>query len=128
MTHTVPGAGGYWGVTAVTARDQVVLLRALAQPGLLSASRRTYILNLMRSVIASQRWGVPTAAPDDTDVANKNGWLPSATEGWRINSIGYITGDDRRYAIAVLSTSNPSMATGISRIETVVKAIHRTLA
>jgi hypothetical protein len=127
MSHTIPGSGGYWGLTQVTARDQIVLLRTLAQPGLLSASRRAYLLGLMRSVIADQRWGVPAGAPDDAIVANKNGWLPSATVGWRINSIGYVTGDDLRYAIAVLSVSNPSMETGISRIQAVAKAIHRTL-
>jgi beta-lactamase class A len=128
MTRTTLDPAGRWGITQVTARDQVILLRALAQPSLLSAGRRAYILSLMRSVPASQRWGVPAGAPAGTTVANKNGWLPRATKGWRINSIGYVTGRGHRYVIAILSDTNPSMGTGISRIQKVTKTIHRTLA
>lgn len=128
MNQTKVSPGGSWGLTQVTAHDQVVLLRVLADPGLLSGSRRNYELKLMRSVISSQRWGVPDGAPGGTTVANKNGWLPRATKGWRINSIGLITGSGHRYAIAIVSDTNPSMSAGVDRIEKVARAIHSVLA
>jgi beta-lactamase class A len=127
MNQTTIDPAGDWGLTQVTAHDQVVLLRALADPGLLSAASRNYELTLMRSVEADQRWGVSADAPDGATVANKNGWLPGAAGGWTINSIGLITGSGHKYAIAVLSDTNPSMSVGVERVEEVSDAINDAL-
>lgn len=60
MTHTVPGAGGYWGLTQVTAQDQQRLLLLLtAKNSVLTDSARSYELGLMRKVVSGQRWGTP---------------------------------------------------------------------
>jgi len=57
----------------------------------------------------------------------KNGWLPRATHGWRVHSLG-IFGDDRRdYMIAVLTQDNPSLKQGIIAIERVSRIVHGTL-
>jgi beta-lactamase class A len=118
---------GYWGLTQVTAYDQVVLLRVLADPGLLSVASRNYELTLMRSVEDDQRWGVSDGAPSGATVANKNGWLPGGAAVWTINSIGLITGSGHKYAIAVLSDINPSMSVGVERVEEVSDAINDAL-
>ena len=73
----------------------------------------------MAQVIPSQRWGVPAGAPADLTVHVKNGWLPLATHGWRIHSIGCFTGHHRGYSIVVLTEDNPTMAYGITTIERV---------
>jgi beta-lactamase class A len=128
MDQTTTDPSGDWGLTRVTAHDQVVLLRALADPGLLNAASRNYELTLMRSVEADQRWGVSAGAPSGTTVAIKNGWLPQDTgAGWWINSIGLVTGTGHKYAIAVLSDGSPSMDDGVDGVESVADAINDAL-
>jgi beta-lactamase class A len=127
MDQTRPGRGGYWGLTQVTAHDEMLLLELLTLPNpVLSAASRSYQLALMARVIPSQRWGTPAGAPGDVTVHVKNGWLPD-DDGWHVNSIGAFTGKGRSYAIAVLTDDNPSERYGIDTIERVARAVHRDL-
>ena len=57
----------------------------------------------------------------------KNGWLPLATHGWRINSIGGFTGHGGDYSIVVLTQDNPTMAYGTATIEAIAQAINHDL-
>jgi hypothetical protein len=117
MASTTPGPGGYWGLTATTAPDQVRLVRALAYPTtVLGNASRDYEETLMRTVTPSQRWGVTGGVPSAATVALKNGWLPRSN-GWVINSVGHVRGADRDYAIAVLTSGSPSMGYGIATVE-----------
>jgi hypothetical protein len=128
MRETILGPGGAWGLTQVTAHDEMLLLRLLLAPNtVLSSNSRAYALGLMAQVIPSQRWGVPAGAPTTVTVHVKNGWLPLATHGWRINSIGGFTWPTGWYSIVVLSMDNPSMPYGIASVEAIAKAIHRDL-
>jgi hypothetical protein len=62
MRQTVLGPGGYWGLTQVTAHDEMLLLRLLLTPNtVLSGNSRAYALGLMARVISSQRWASPRA-------------------------------------------------------------------
>jgi beta-lactamase class A len=128
MKQTVLGPGGYWGLTQITAHDEMLLLRLLLtkNPVLDLASRR-YALSLMAQVTPSQRWGVPAGAPTRLTVHVKNGWLPLQNHGWRVHSIGCFTGRRGDYSIVVLTENNPTMAYGIRTIETIARAIHREL-
>lgn len=123
MNQTTIDPRDDWGLTRVTAHDEVVLLRVLTEPGVLSTEQRTYALTLMRSVRGDQRWGVTAGAPSGTMTANKNGWLP-ATGGWRVNSIGVVSGAGHKYALAVLSDTHPSMTAGRKLVEEVAEAVH----
>lgn len=128
MTQTSLGPGGYWGLTQVTAHDQMLLLRLLMTANaVLSSASRAYALTLMSQVIASQRWGVPAGAPASVTVHVKNGWLPRATHGWRIHSMGSFTWNRGWYSIVVLTQDNPTMAYGIATIEAIARVIHRHL-
>jgi beta-lactamase class A len=128
MRQTVLGPGGYWGLTQITAHDEMLLLRLLLirNPVLDVASRR-YALRLMSQVIPSQRWGVPAGVPARLTVHVKNGWLPLTGHGWRIHSIGCFTGRHRGYSIVVLTQNNPTMAYGIHTIEAIARAVNRDL-
>jgi beta-lactamase class A len=128
MKQTRLGADGYWGLTKITAHDEVVLLRLLLHhnPVLDLASRR-YALGLMTQVIAWQRWGVPAGAPARLTVHVKNGWMPLAPHGWRVNSIGCFTGHHGGYSIVVLTQNNPTLAYGIGTIQAIARAVHRAL-
>jgi beta-lactamase class A len=126
MTQTSLGPSGYWGLTQVTAHDYMLLLRLLMTANaVLSANSRAYALGLMAQVIASQRWGTPAGAPSTVTVHVKNGWLPRATHGWRIHSMGCFTWYGGWYSIVVLTQDNPTMAYGISTVEAIARVIHR---
>ncbi|GGX19676.1 serine hydrolase [Streptomyces chryseus] len=128
MTDTVPGTGGYWGLTQITARDEQKLLALLtAKNTVLSDGARKYTLGLMAKVVSSQRWGTPAGAPSTAKIQVKNGWLPRSTHGWRVHSIGAFTGTRHDYAITVLSHDNPTMNDGVNTIQAVSRAIHKAL-
>jgi hypothetical protein len=129
MTGTQLGQDGYWGLTQVTAQDEMLLLKLLDAPNpVLDGVSRAYELGLMSQVIPSQRWGTPYGAPADVTVHVKNGWLPDPL--WHINSLGVFTGKagtDRNYLIAVLTDDNPSEADGIDTVQSVAEVVHRDL-
>lgn len=116
LRATTPGPYGYWGLTVTTAPDQVVLVDHFARRNpVLTDSMRSYGLTLMQHVNSSQNWGVTAGA--GTDNAVKNGWLPRS-DGWHVNSIGYLDDAPRSYSMAALTSSpSASMITLISRIE-----------
>ncbi|MFI8435783.1 serine hydrolase [Streptomyces sp. NPDC079020] len=128
MTRTVPGSGTYWGLTRITAQDELRLLTLLtAKNAVLTDASRAYELGLMRKVVPAQRWGTPAGAPTGADVQVKNGWLPRATHGWRVHSIGAFTGKGHDYALTVLTHDNRTMNDGINTIQAVARAVHRDL-
>jgi beta-lactamase class A len=127
MRHTILDPGGAWGLTEITAADEALLLRLLlTQNRVLSTSARDYALSLMAHVIPAQRWGAPVGASARLTAHVKNGWLPLATHGWRVHSIGGFTGRGG-YSIVVLTQDNPTMAYGIDTIEAIAEVINRDL-
>jgi beta-lactamase class A len=128
MHQTRLGPGGYWGLTQITAHDELLLLRLLLSKNrVLDTRSRDFALNLMAAVIPSQRWGVPAGAPTMFTVHVKNGWLPLDPYGWRVNSIGCFTRPHRSYSIVVLTQANPTMAYGVRTIEDAAEVINRAL-
>lgn len=129
MNQTIPGPGGYWGLTQITARDELRLLRLLTTANaLLSRTARSYELGLMSRVDPAQRWGVSAGVPAGMTVELKNGWLPLSSGGWRINSIGCVSGAHVRYCIAALSDGNPTMAYGVRTVADVARIINGALS
>jgi hypothetical protein len=128
MRHTVLAYA--WGLSQLTAQDELILLRVLANPGrVLSTASRRYALRLMAEVIPSQRWGVPAGAPRGVTVSVKNGWLPDPQTGaWHVNSIGSFSGKGISYQIAILTSGNPSEGYGIDTIQAAARVINRDLA
>ncbi|MFI0987153.1 serine hydrolase [Streptomyces exfoliatus] len=128
MTRTVPGSGGYWGLTQINVTDEQRLLSLItARNSVLSDNSRAYILKLMGNVVTSQKWGTPAGAPSTVSVHVKNGWLQRATRGWRVHSIGTFKGGGHDYTITVLTDGNSSMSYGVNTIQAVAKVIHRDL-
>ncbi|WP_189187648.1 serine hydrolase [Streptomyces albiflavescens] len=123
---TLLGPDGYWGLTRTTAADQMRLLDVLTNARSFLKTR-AYGLKLMSQVRTDQRWGVPSGMPKGLTAQVKNGWLPRATHGWRVHSVGAFTGPNRTYRIVVLSHDNPTMAYGVRTIERIAQAVHRGL-
>ncbi|AQY20567.1 hypothetical protein T261_07668 [Streptomyces lydicus] len=128
MRHTVPGKGGAWGLTQITADDELALMRLLTSPNtVLTPSDRAYALDLMHRVEPDQQWGVPAGAPASATVHVKNGWLPRKTNGWRVHSVGAFTGNGHDYGMVVLSHGNRTMDYGVATIEAAARVIQRDL-
>jgi hypothetical protein len=125
MKATTPSTA--WGLTVTTAADQIILLEHVVLPNPeLSTASRDYMLSLLESVTPSQVWGVSAGAVPGTTVALKNGWLPVGAT-WQVNSIGWISGSDRNYVIAVLTSGDPSESYGIASISLVADSAWETL-
>ncbi len=128
MDETTPNAAGYWGLSWTTASDQLKLLRrVMLRNRLLDYRSRAYEYELMRRVIASQRWGVSAGVGGHAAVALKNGWLPLHPGDWQVNSIGKVAGSRHRYLIAVLTSGQPTEGYGIATIERISAATWRAL-
>jgi beta-lactamase class A len=129
MSRTIPGADGYWGLTQISAGDEMLLMNLLALKNtVLTDASRGYTLGLMYKVVSSQRWGVSAGAPSTARVQIKNGWLSRATLGWRVHSVGAFTSGGHSYTISVLGHSNSTMQYGVDTIQNVARAVHRDLA
>ena len=126
--NAVDEAGYSWGDTTTTAADQLQLLRQVfTTSSVLNASNRGYIKSLMSEVESDQRWGVSAAADDPSasgsDYMLKNGWLPRRTTNlWEINSIGEVQHGGQQYLVAVLSSGNKTMDSGISVVQQLARA------
>jgi hypothetical protein len=128
MHSTHPGPGGLWGLTQITAYDELTLLKMLTTQGeVLTDRSRAYLLGLMNDVTPGQRWGTPAGAPRGIHVHVKNGWLPRATHRWRVHSLGTFSGKGHDYMFAVLTQDDPSMSYGVTSIERVARAVHHDL-
>jgi hypothetical protein len=147
MTQTVPGTDGHWGLTQVTARDQMRLLKLLTTPnGILPPAARSYELGLMARVDPSQRWGISAGVPAGMTVKLKNGWLPIGRADWQINSIGCVSGKarppgtapgrpafparpgaGRQYCLVVLTEDNPTMAYGVQTVSEISRIVNAEL-
>ncbi len=112
-----------WSFTLITPRAMTELLRQLANGRLLSAAHRRYALALMRTVIASQRFGVGDTAPAGATVALKNGWVPAADGRWAVNSSGIVTVGARSYVVSVYTRSNGSYGGGVGIVRQVAGAV-----
>ncbi len=132
MTHTELSYS--WGLTLLTAQDELRLLDVLVYPGkVLSTASRLYVLYLMKNVTPSQRWGVPDGAPKDVTVHVKNGWLPYPdtnmnADDWHINSIGAFNGHDINYEIVILTDGAQSEGYGIYTVQAAAEVINKDLA
>ncbi len=125
MSGTEPN--GQWGLTRTTALDEVRLLDRIAHGDLLGRGDRDRLLALMRSVESTQRWGVDHELPGSATAALKNGWYPA--EGvWRVHSMGWVSGPDSDYTIAVLSSRHASFDAGVEVVERVAGAVNAALA
>jgi len=131
MTQTVLNSSA-WGLTRITAHDELRQLQVLTNSTVINSASRSYVLTLMSEVIASQRWGVSAGAPSVEKLHIKNGWLPyPGAADWNINSIGAFTGPNN-YQIVILtaphSGGTQSESYGITTIQSAATVFNKDLA
>jgi Beta-lactamase enzyme family len=119
---------GWWGLWRTTPGDLNRMVGAvLSSDAVLDGSRRAVARFLMADVIAEQRWGVFAPESSRVHVAAKNGWGP-LPDGYRLNSAGWVSTDDREYQLAILSNSPDGFRYGRRTISEVADICHRAMA
>jgi hypothetical protein len=112
MTNYVPG-GGTWGFTEVSAADLARFF--YNQDKLIPRRFDGYARWLLSGIEAGERWGIPAVARPEFSVFFKGGWLPEI-EGL-VNQAARLERPGIKFALAVLSTHDPSMEYGERTIE-----------
>lgn len=118
-----------WGISTTTPADWAHLMDQMVQGGsVLSATDTAYIRSLMSQVTPEQRWGVANPPVTGATLAlTKNGWLPYKGV-WRVNSMGYIEGQGRKYTLAMLSQSPKGFDYGVQTLNGLSTTIFGALA
>jgi Beta-lactamase enzyme family len=126
MEHTHMGKG-WWGLWRTTPGDLNLMVGAvLSSDAVLDGARRATARFLMADVVPEQRWGVFAPESGRVHVAAKNGWGP-LPDGYRLNSAGWVSADDREYQLAILSNSPSGFRYGRRTISEVADICHRAM-
>jgi hypothetical protein len=112
MRDYQPG-GATWGFTEVSASD---LARFFIRHDKLIPRRFDgYARSLLSGIEAGESWGIPAVARPEFQVFFKGGWLPEV-EGL-VNQAARLERPHTIFALAVLTTGDPSMRYGEQTIE-----------
>lgn len=113
-----------WGDSLITARDQTRLWLRIDRR--LPPRHRAYGLQLLRTVVPSQRWGVGRASPSGWTAHFKGGW--GSGTGAVDHQAALLTRGDERVALAMLTTAQGTHAYGKATLEGLARRLTRGLA
>lgn len=101
-----------WGLSRTSAIDQARFFRNL--DAVLPARHRAYAHRLLRTIVPSQRWGIPRARPAGWRLEFKGGW---GSGSGQVNSqSSRLTRGGRMVNLAVMTEGNPSHDYGSTTI------------
>lgn len=101
-----------WGHSTTTARDQARFFYRVDR--LVPRRHRAYTLAVLKSIVRSQRWGIPPARPPSWTIHFKGGW--GSGTGLVVHQSALLRKDGRRLAVSVLTRFNPSHSYGTRTI------------
>jgi beta-lactamase class A len=107
MTRFAP-ASPIWGLSRISARDQTRFF--LHIDARVPARHRAYAMELLRTIVPSQRWGIARAVPAGWTLWFKGGW--GSGTGAVDHQIGLLRQGEDRVSIAVLTVANRSQRYG----------------
>ena len=112
-------ARGWWAFTEVSASDLARLFFHLDR--LVPRRFVGYARWLLATIEPSESWGVPAVARPEFRVLFKGGWLPRS-EGL-VNQAARLERGRQVFALAILTSGDPSMAYGEQTIEGVTQRL-----
>jgi hypothetical protein len=112
-----------WGASRIDASDQTRFF--LHVDAHVVARHRATAMHLLRTVVASQRWGVARVRPDGWRLYFKGGW--SSGTGLVDHQVALLRHGDDRVAVAVLTTGDPDHAYGQQTLRGVFARLLRGL-
>jgi hypothetical protein len=114
-----------WTYARFSARDQAKFFWRLER---LTPSRfRDYAMGLLRSVVPSQSWGIPSVGrPRGFSVFFKGGWR-GTVRGQLVHQASLIRYPGTAFSLTVLTDGNPSKTYGIETIAGVARRILRVM-
>ena len=128
VVNTAPNSGGFttWGQTVWPASGEVAFYRSLARGCLLSPAGTDYVLSLMQSVEADQRWGAGSAGLPEP-LAFKGGWGPERGGGYLVRQSAIVGSGNHGYVFSALALPRDgSFATGTQMLTQLASWVART--
>jgi len=113
-----------WGLSSITASDQTRFFLRVDE--LTVARHRAFALRELRSIVPSQRWGIGQVVPSGWTAHFKGGW--GSGTGLVDHQVVLLRRGTQRVSIAVMTTGNPSHASGKATLEGVFRRLVRGLA
>jgi hypothetical protein len=113
-----------WGLSRSSPRDQAAFMFRLEE--FLPDRHEGYARRLLSSIVRSQRWGIPKAAPEGWKVSFKGGW--GTGTGRVCHQVSFLERDDRRIAVAVFTEFSPSHRYGTRTVRGVARRLLQGLA
>jgi Beta-lactamase enzyme family len=112
-----------WGYSLITARDQTRYFLRIDR--LIPRRHRAYAMELLRTIVPEQRWGLARAIPRGWKLYFKGGWHdePRTVD----HQVGLLRRGRHRVSIAVLTAGSPSNAYGRETQEGIAKRLTKGL-
>jgi hypothetical protein len=108
-----------WGRSTTSARDQALFFSRITR--YVPRRHRGYTLFVLATIVPSQRWGIPPAAPPRWTVHFKGGW--GSGTGLVAHQSALLRRDGRRLALSVITRWNPSHGYGTTTIQGVASRL-----
>ena len=112
-----------WGLSRTSARDQARFMFRLER--WIPNRHEAYARQLLRTIVRSQRWGIPPEVPDGWRIFFKGGW--GSGTGWVTHQVAFLKNGDRRIAIAILVRDSPNHTYGTRTIRGVARRLLKGL-
>jgi beta-lactamase class A len=112
-----------WGLSRSSPRDQAPFMMDLER--YIPSRHEAYARRLLSSIVRSQQWGIPDAAPPGWEVFFKGGW--GSGTGRVTHQVAFLESGERRIALAIFTEHSPSHAYGTDTVRGVAARLLRGL-
>jgi beta-lactamase class A len=112
-----------WGLSRSSPRDQAPFMFELER--YIPSRHEAYARRLLSSIVRSQRWGIPKAAPPGWETFFKGGW--GTGTGRVTHQVAFLESGERRIAVAIFTEDSPSHGYGTDTVRGVAVRLLRGL-